>query len=434
MEIILNDMGACEKNIKVTVPVDIIKKEYEEKIIEVQTKGNIKGFRPGHIPKHVVEKKYGSTILEEMKMTYVTQAFEKAVKDNNLEIFGEPDMHEPPILHKDKEFSFEFILTLKPNFTLPDYKNYKLPTPIVKVEDSEVDMGLNHIRRLKGELIVIKDGEIIKEDSIICDLEIKSNDQSIWEEKNVPLEIRDYPPMKGIEKSAEAIFIGHKENDLCEADIKLSETFPKEEYRNKEAKVFFKILEIKRLKLPELNEEFLQSTGLQSVEALTNEIKKGIQYRKQSEENEKIESQILQKLLDETPMELPKHFIHHRVEHELAKFKDKTSKENLSPEEMATKIQQQETQLTEQMQQQLKELLIINRLAEENNIETTEEEVDQFIKSIAYSLQKWPNEIKAEYEKRGMMEDVKFQVKTHKVLSFIREHAQPVDTNADSSK
>ena len=220
------------------------------------------------------------------------------------------------------------------------------------------------------------------------------------------------------------VLLGHKTGDVCEFETIFPDNFHMQEHRARPGSIRFSVKEVKRVKLPELDDEFARELGFKDLADLKEKAKEMIKANKEREAEAHLESEICKKIIEMTPLQLPDGLLDEKMEIARENFRQQLKKANFPAEKIEDHVKEQEEKLKEQVEFQLKEYLIVGKIAQQEKLGMTDEEIEEYHREIAIQQQKWPTETKKEYEESGMVEEVKYQVKMHKVLHFLLENAK----------
>ncbi|WP_372364640.1 trigger factor [Candidatus Uabimicrobium sp. HlEnr_7] len=431
MEITITDIGPSHKSIKLSKSIDNVKKDYNSKIAEIRKEAVIPGFRPGKTPQRIIEKRFANSILDELKRNYLLEGFESLTKEHNIRPLEEPKIDPDKItLEKDKEFVFEVEMETHPQIELKeeDYKGLTAEREEVEISDEELNKVLDQIRERKSEWAPLEKGKSEEKDFLICDVELLCDEESIYKKEGVNVSV-EHPFVAGI-KLADEDLTGHSIDDTVNKDITIPDDFEQEDHRGKKSKLTIKIVEIKRMQLPELNDEFAKEMDTESVDDLKEKITNEIKGNKEQQLNSKIEHDLIHQLGESTKIEIPEAFLQKQVDAAIEEEKRKLSREedkseeNKSDEDAAQEID--EEKIRHDAIHQLREIFLINHIAEQQKIEVSRREVDDYINQMAQYQGggQWPHELRKMFEQQGMLDEIYGQLKNQKVLAFLRENAK----------
>jgi trigger factor len=425
MEITITEAGPSKKNVKIVIAVEEIQNKYQEKIVEIRDNYPIKGFRAGKVPNHLIEKKFGKNIIEELKIGFIWDGYRQLLDEHKLELLRDPEIKpESILLQRNQPCTIEFTVEVFPEFKLPEYKGVEVQKPEASVAEKDVEMALEGVRKMRAELIVTENAVSAENDLLICDANLKVGEKLVWGNQNMSLEVEDSQLMGiAIPKS---LFAGHKEKDVVLHKVTLPADFHIAEHANQQGEFSFVISEIKKIKLPELNDEFAKLIGAENLETLKKNILQNILTQREAQLDYMVERQIVEKLMAQVNIVVPENFIAERLKQAYEETRHHLLHEGKSEEEIKAYLEKEATHIQEEVIQDIKESLLLEKIARLEKIEVNEEDMDAYISAVAHQRGKWPNELRAEYEKKGMMEEVKYKVKTHKVLFMLQENAKVV--------
>ncbi|MGB2999035.1 MAG: trigger factor family protein, partial [Phycisphaerae bacterium] len=153
IDVTVEDAGVCKKKLVITVPRDRIDAKFDERFTELEREAQVPGFRPGHAPRRLIEKRFRRPVADEVRVALVTEAFEKAVEQEKLDVIGEPDLDPEQIeLPEEGEMSFSVELEVRPEFELPDYKGIPVDAERPEITDEQVEDALKRLRESHGSL------------------------------------------------------------------------------------------------------------------------------------------------------------------------------------------------------------------------------------------------------------------------------------------
>jgi len=422
MEIVVNDSGPSKKTIKITIPAKEIQEKYDEQLKELKNNTVVPGFRVGKTPKRLLDRRFGKTILLELKRSFLAEGYEKAVEEHDVAPISEPEIREEDVeLHKDKPCSIEIDVEVQPEFELPEYSGIKAEKDEVKVEDSEVEAVIDELRHRKAELVPVEEGASEEKDMLICNAKLKVAKEEIWSQENQTMPAMD-TKMMGLEIKKEDL-IGHKTGDVCKIKGKLPKDFKMEEYSGKKAELALEILDIKRIQLPELDDEFAKDLDAENVEELRKQLHAQIEAQKEHEANVKMETGILEQIVEQTKIDLPEKFLEDRLGKARQELKAQLTHEGKNEEEIAEEMKKEEENVQKSVSNTIKQFLIIDKIAKEEELKVSDEDLENHINTIASQQRKWPTEVRGFLEKHNLIGEVKSQLRQEKVLSLLREKA-----------
>ena len=307
----------------VEITVSVSKEDmekYEKKACDDISKDiKVKGFRPGHIPPHIleqhVEKKY---IIAHTHEVAIQKSYADAVIAEKIQVVARPKIK----IESDEPFKYVATVAIMPDVELKDYQSIKVSKEEVKVSEKDIEQVINDMKKY-GTTYKDVDREAKKEDRVEVDFEGFDK-----EGKPVPgTKSTNHPVVIGGESlipGFEDHLIGMKKDEEKEFDIKFPKDYGKEDFQGKKMKFKVKINRIEEPSLPEVNEEFIEKmTGKkQSFEEFKKDVEENIKAKKEEETKQKRENEYVEKLIKKMKVELPEEMVADETEHILQEMKD----------------------------------------------------------------------------------------------------------------
>ena len=414
------------KNVK-EITIKIEGKEWQDAIEKAFEKANkkvkIDGFRQGHAPKDMFIKKYGETNLWLDAADIVLEdAYSKMIEENkDAEIVSQPEISLKSLTGEYVEFNF--VLTLRPEVKLGEYKNLGVKREKVTVKAEEVENALNEIRQRYAESVT-KDGKVEKGDTAIIDFEGFKDGVAFdgGKGENYSLEIGSNTFIPGFEDQ----IIGMKKGETKDINV----TFP-EEYHSEELKgqpVVFKVTvnEIKQTVLPEMDKDFFEDLameGVDSVESLKEELKKNIKAHKEHHAEEHYMNDVLEKACSNMKVEIPDAMINEELTRMVKQYEENLKMQGISLEQFYQFTNSNEDALKDQMKEEatkrIESRLLLEEIKKAEKIEATEKEAKEEAKKLAEQYQ-MPEE---EFIKLfGGMDMIKYDLEMRKAIELLKEN------------
>jgi len=424
MNVTIEEAGPCKKVLKFEIPKETIESEFEKKTVEVCGTVELPGFRKGHAPRKLVEKRFVSQIKDEVKQSVVSDCYQKTLEEHKLNPVGPPKFSDIE-LEIGKPLNFDVTLEVWPSFEVSQYKGLKLKKKSAAVSDEEVQKVLVDMAFRKAQLTVVKNGNVIKGDHIICNCKVEAGGNNVFEDDDVEI-----PVINGVAVVNTTIpdlatkLEGTKSGEECNVDMKLSDKFVKEEYRGKDAKLKLKVKEIKRLTPPEVNEDFAKILGFDSLEDLKSNIRKRVEIDKKRWVEDDLRNQILDILLDQTKLELPQDLLSHHTGQRVYKHQLDLLNRGIPLEEIQKQTEAIKNASAESVMRELKASLIMDYIAEKEKIFVTENEVEQQIADIARAYNTDTTRVRKQLESRGNLSYLRNDMRENKVMNIILKEAK----------
>lgn len=427
MDVDVRTHGGSRYSIHLSLDESEVKGAFDRTFQQLSDRGGIKGFRPGRVPRKILERYYEDELIR--ALTYeslVNDRLEKVMTEQDLRPIDQVDIKHGAIPDEDEELAetiksglapedegseadeeaseededamedvplvegepFEFYATFTayPRPQLPDLSDLKLKRPVAEVSDEEVNERLQQLQRVNAEEVEVEDREEIADgDVVIADLKIvlEDEDASEMEPSQQEITIGEGTYLAEVDQK----LIGHKPGDVFEIEFAYEEDHPDETLAGKSAKMMVEVDSFTERRLPELDDEFAQSIGeYETLEDLRNSIREQIQGDRDREAGEELRAQVVRYILDGTEVELPAEFVDRATQRNLDELGAELLRAGMSLEEFAESNDIDEAELRDRQREQaetsLKFRLAFEALAEQRDAELTEEDIAEEVRML----------------------------------------------------
>ena len=414
------------KNVK-EIEIKVEGKEWEEALDkafkEANKKAKIDGFRPGHAPKEVFIKKYGEQALYmDAAEAVVDGAYEKMLKENEKDLedlVARPDVQVKEI--NGEGVTFNFVLTMRPEVKLGDYKKINVKREKAKVTAEEIEDTIENIRHRYAE-DVLKDGEIKDGDVAVIDFEGFVDGVAFEGGKgeNYSLKIGSGTFIPGFEEQ----LIGLKSGDEKDVEVTFPEDYHAEDLKGKKATFKVKVHEVKEVKVPELDKDFFEDLGMEGVdtkEKLEAKISESILTNKESELENKYIDELLEAAAKDTEVDIPEVMIDDELERMIREYDSHLRSQGITLEQFYKLTNSDEEALKSQMRpeaaRRVKHRLMLEEIAKQEKIEISDEEANKEAERLAENYQIKKEEFLQMF---GGLDLVKYDLKMRKAIDVLK--------------
>jgi trigger factor len=400
MKKLIKKLPQSRIEIEVEIPVEDWEDFLNEAAKEISKELKVDGFRPGNMPRNVVEREAGlGKILEKGAELAARKTYVKIILEDEIEAIGLPKI---TILKMaaGNPMAFKAETAVMPEVELPDYakiaaKNKSIDKGKIKVEESEVEGSLNWLAKSRAKYTTIS-RPAQKGNRVEIDFEARIEGNLIegGESKNHPFILGQGKFIPGFEDN----LIGLKEKGEKEFKLTFPQDYYKKDLAGKEADFKIKMNLVQEEEIPEINDDFAKGLGgFESLDKLKNNIKEGLLMEKQAREKEAWRSKIIEKIAEKTKVDIPELLITQEMANMLNELKSKTESFGLPWEKHLEQLGQNEDELKNgfrpRAEKRIKNALTLNALAKKEKIEVNEFEVEEEINKI---LRQYPDIERAE--------------------------------------
>jgi len=426
LDVQIEKRSACERHIMVTVPRDDVDRYFDKQFSELMPEAQVPGFRPGHAPRKLIERRFRKDVTEKIKGELLMDSLAQLSEDKDLSAISEPEIELDSVEIPDEgPFTFEFDLEVRPEFDLPKWKGLMIEKPIREISPEDVDRGLERVLANRGRLVP-HDGPAEAGDYITANLTFKHGDEVLASAEEEVIRIRSVlsfrdGKIEGFDKLMDGVTAG----ETREGQAELTEDTPNAALRGQRITAAFEVLEVKKLELPELDEDFLDELGGFELEAdLRDAIKDQLKRQLEYEQHQRAREQITAALTVAADWELPPDLLERQSHRELERAMMELRRSGFSEGEIRAHENRLRQNSRVSTARALKEHFILERIAEEEEVEADDDDYQNEINLIAAQSNEAPRRVRARMEKGGMMDVLRNQIVERKVIELILAEAR----------
>ncbi len=430
MDVEIDTRSACERHISVTIPREDIDRYYDKEFSELMPTAQVPGFRPGRAPRKLIESRFRKDVGDKVKSDLLMDSLAQIHEKQELSAISEPDIDLETIdIPEEGSFTFEFDLEVRPEFDLPKWKGLKIEKPVRDFSDEDVDRALQNVLTNRGRL-VLHDGPAEPGDYIKANLTFKHDDKVLSSAAEEVIRIRPVLSFRdGKIENFDKVMQGVTAGETREGKANLTNDAPNAALRGKAVVAEFEVLEVKKLELPELDEELLDELGSFESEAeLRDAIQDQLQRQLEYEQHRRAREQITASLTVAADWELPKEMLQRQSQRELQRAVLELRRSGFGEDEIRAHENELRQNSLATTARALKEHFILERIAEDQEVEDHEEDYVAELNLIASQSGESPRRVRAQLEKSGGMDALRNQIIERKVVELILEHAQFTET------
>ena len=411
MKVTVENIKGLNKDLKVLIDKETMNSYMDEKYDEIKGTVNLKGFRPGKVPKEVLKRQFGKAVFGEVLDKVLKETSTKALEENKIKPAGQPKL-DLKTYGEDKELEYVLSVTELPKVDVKSIENIKYDQYSVKIDDSETDKRIKEIAKNQPSFkeaspeTKAKEGDLVTIDykATIDGKEFKGS-----EGKNTQLTLGKDLFLKGFDKQ----LIGVKKDDEKIVDAVLPENFPEKELVDKAAKFKCKILSVKNPEEVKIDDNFAKNLGAKDLKDLKTLVSKQINDEYKNSLDQLSKNQILKEIEKIKVNEIPENLIEEEVKILSQGMDEAEAKKN-------------KTKFTETAKTRIKTGLILNEFGEQNKVQVTEQEIQSEVQKQLRMMPGQEKMVMDFYQKNpSAVASLRGTVYEEKILNLIKEKAKP---------
>jgi trigger factor len=423
MQVTVERTQPCQAKVSLTVPAQELDLEFRKALREAGRKVRMKGFRPGHVPPEVVERFQGKELLHEVAFRFVQKAYQQAVEDEKLKPLGNPRFELGDVA-KDADFERTFELDLRPDFELADYEGLEIESTLPPVLDEELEQAIEQACRNQARPEPAGEGGVPEDGLALARVELVFEGATVWERDG--LRLTPTRPLPGIDPEVfKGSLAGKRDGETVELPLTFPADFEHEPARGREGLCRIEVKNAFKIVVPS-REELRKLLGIETEEELRKRAREGLEKANQQIESDRIEAELLDRVIAAHEMELPAAMIEDQEKSRLASMRQELESKGLSGAELEAELAQREEEARKLAIRGSKAYFVIERIAEKEKLQVTEQEMIGELRGIAKRNNSSFEEVRDFYRQQNLFPQLAMEILERKVRRFLRESAKIV--------
>jgi len=426
LDVQIRDVGPCKKHVEVAIAEEEVARQFEESLGTMKREATVRGFRPGHAPRSLIEKRFRKEVSEQVKSKLLMAALEQLDDEYKLNPITQPNLDVAAItVPEHGPLRFEIEIEVRPEFTLPAYKALTVNRPVKTLSEADVDAQLLLFLERYGQMVPKLDGGAEIGDFLTADMTFLNEGTVTNEVKEIQFRLQpDLRFQDGIARNVGTVLAGIKAGESRTSDVEIGSGSPDPSVRGKTLQVTFTVHDLKRMRLPEINAAFLDSIGFESREELRSALHDMLERRFKSQQREAMRREIMDKLIEQTSFELPTDMIIRQEKTTIQRLVMQMKQQGLNDREIRAREAEIRANALESTVRALREYFILAHIAEAEDIKVEEQDLLDEIEVLAARSDESPRRVRARIEKDGLGEALASQILERKVLDRILDYVK----------
>ena len=418
-----------EKNMaKLTIEVSAedLDKAMEKAYQKQKSRISLPGFRKGKAPRKMIESMYGKGVfMEDAVNSLVPQEYTKALGECDLEIVSQPEINVTQ-MEPGKALIFTADVAVKPEVTLGDYKGVEVPKSEIAVTDEEVDAEVKKEQDKNARTVAVEDRAAANGDITTIDFEGFVDGEAFEGGKGTdyPLTLGSGSFIPGFEDQ----LVGAKAGDHVEVKVTFPEEYQAKELAGKEAVFQCDVKKVEAKELPELDDDFAKDVSeFDTLAEYKEHVKTNLEDKKADEAKRAKEDAAVDKAIENAQMDIPEAMLMTQCRQMLDDFSRRMQSQGLSMDQYfqftGMTADKMMDELRPQAEKRIKTRLVLEAIAKAENIEITDEKLDEEIAKMAEAYQMEADKVKELLGEQGAKQ-VKEDICVRKAADFIVDNAK----------
>ena len=422
---------SCRRELDLEIPADEVSKAMERVAKEFARLARVPGFRPGKAPIPLIKKRFAEDIKGEVLQTLVPQQVEKAVAEQKLTPVSQPQVDKVEY-NEGQPVKFRASFEVLPEFALGNYKNLEIEMPEMQITDERVAETLAEMQQRAATFTPVE-GRAVENDDFV---QVKLHGTP--EGGGDPLQADSVLCHVGAEETMEPFnenLRGANAGDHKNFDVEYPADYPDAKLSGKKFHYSVDVLGVKTKTLPEINDEFAKDVSdAASLEELKKKIRESLEHERDHRQKELQREKVLAELVKLHAFPVPDSLVEHQMDVRLERVVRSLAQQGVDPRAVNVDWMSLRRRQEERARDDVKAELVVDRIATEEQIDVTEEELQHELEHVASHGGESAEAIRARLTKQGALDRMKAKLRSDKTVDWLAQNARVKTVAAASAK
>lgn len=427
------ELSSLERKLNIQVPVDLVKKTFDQIYNSFQKQAEIKGFRKGKAPLATIRMMYAEQIKNEALQDLLRKHYYQAVVEHKLEPISHPNF-EFDDLHEGKDFNFSAAFEIRPQVELKKYTDFDVQKEKLEISDSQINTSIENIRNSRATLQnIIEDRAAQLGDTVTIDYSgfVDGAPLEGGTAEKQSLELGSNSFIAGFEEGIVGMRIGESRS----LNLSFPDPYHAAHLTGKPVRFEVKLHEIKKKVLPDLDENFFKELGIEGgLESLKETIRKDLERNESRRIDEAFRNALLKKLVELNPTDVPPSFLKEQKAELLENFKRRMTEQGLPAEEFNTYAEKWDKDFEKTAGDMIRTNFLIDAIAAKHDLYCTDQDVENKINEHARQTGLDAEKIRGFYSDEGPASRLKYSITEEKVIGFLNSKINIQEVSKDKLK
>ncbi len=428
----LIDVSPTRKQITIEIDPEQVKSELDRVSQQYSKGATVPGFRPGHAPTSVVRTRYKSEIRSEVLRELLPNAVNDAIIEHKLVVLGEPDVQldntEAVERLGEEPLTLKVTVEILPDIKLDAYKGLEATRLQRPITDDDVNKMIDNLREASAALQPVEDRASQAGDTVTINATGKMLDEPESEEIKVD-DVEVVLGGPGVMEEFTENLTGVKPEETRTFSVEYPADYNSQGLAGKKVEYVAEVTAVRQKELPEFDDEWAKSLGgdFDSAETLKTKVREDLEARFAAESDRRLRDELIRKLIDSNQFEVPQSLIEQQTGHRLQDIARQMMSRGIDPNNKELNWEAATEEMRVQAEGDVRATMLLEKIAEAENITVSNEEVEAEIQAIANASRQPLEQVRAALTKDGGERSIAHRLRNRKALEFIVENAHVTD-------
>jgi len=414
----IKKLKGASRQIDIEMSRESVDRVFNEVLEDIRKTANVPGFRAGKAPMDIIRRDYGKDAIDEVKRRLIPRGYQQALDEHVLRPVSYPEVSDVSI-NPAGSLLFTARVDIHPDVAVKNYKGLKVTQEKISVSDEEVDEVIERLRNINAEF-VDHEGPVRKGDFAICDVETFADGELVAKKReNMWIEAEKDASLLGMGED----LCGMNKGDVKDIDVTLPENYPDKKYAGRKAVFKVELKDIKIKKLPDVDDALGKKLGKETLAEARDEVRAQLLEKKESNARVNMKNQIMEELLRRSNFDLPGSMVERQLKVLIERAENELASKGVDKQTIESHKEKLREQLRKEAENKVRIYFILDRIADIEEIKVSEDEIKDWLRSLAGSYNKPFEEVEKYYREHDLIGGLREQLREEKTLDLLLSEA-----------
>ena len=429
----LTDVSPTRKEIRIEIEPAVVRSTYDRISDEYSKAAKVPGFRPGHAPRSVIRTRYKNEIRTEVLRELLPEAVNNAIGEHSLAAIGEPNVeldNTEALEHLgDAPLKVKVGVEVLPEIKLGEYKGLEAQRSVRPVTDEDINQTIENLRNASAALVPVEDRAAELGDTVT--INARGNFVENPEEEEIKVDdVEVVLGGPGVQQEFTDNLLGVRPDDTKSFEVEYPADYSSPGLAGKKVAYQADVTAVRRKELPEADDEWVKSLGYESdtLATLRAKIRHDLELHAKHEADNKLQAALVRKLVGAHEFEAPESFVEQQLNQRLQTVVRDMMNHGVDPRNANLNWDSAREELKAQAAEDVRATMLLDQIAEAENITVSNEEVEAEIEALATASRQSVEQVRAALTKSGGERSIAHRLRNRKALELLVENANITDT------
>ena len=427
----VEDISPVKKKLKVEVSAEVAGKEFNQIANDYRKHARLPGFRPGKAPLQLVKRRFQKDIRQDVLQRLVPESYDQALREREVKPLG--DLRIEQLSFKEGEsLQYEAQVEILPEISLPEYSGLEVRVPTEALTEGMVEEQLEKMRQRQAPLVAVSGRTTAADgDYVTVDLKGEYLDQDPdgktvepIEEEGATLQLGGEHTHKSFDQALQGMDVGQDKTFEATYDA----DYPEEKLAGHRLQFSVRLNDIKRLDLPDLDDEFARGLGdFENLDKLKDKIREELSHQLEHNRTSNLRQQLVQKLIEATDFEVPELLVESRIDDKVRDLAYDMARQGLNPTKANLDWASMRSDLRAAAEKETRAGLILGKIADQEGFEVSSQEIGEELEGLAESTNQPIDKVRQHFQEDSRREGLMDQIRRRKALDVILDGAKVLE-------